>query len=375
MNVNEWLRLIAGALVLASLSLVPAPLEAQTGSNPSAPASRPRPRPWKFALSGDSRNCGDVVMPAIAAGVKQSGAIFYWHLGDFRKIGSVDEDIAHQPERLSAPLALPDYQALAWKDFLDSQIAPFGALRVYLGIGNHETIPPKTQAEFLVQFARWIDAPNLRAQRLQDDPTDRQAKTYYHWAAGGVDFINLDNSLQDQFDPQQIAWLEKTLASDSASSRIRAIVVGMHEALPESISKDHSMNQSPGGTETGRRVYADLLQAQNTAHKHVYVLASHSHFFMDGIFNTSYWRLHGGVLPGWIVGAAGAERYALPPDASSAHAAQTNVYGFLTGAVHPDGQIDFDFQQLNESDVPAAVTERYTPEFVHWCFSQNSRAQ
>ena len=29
---------------------------------------------WKFAVSGDSRNCGDVVMPAIAAGVKQSGA-------------------------------------------------------------------------------------------------------------------------------------------------------------------------------------------------------------------------------------------------------------------------------------------------------------
>ena len=269
---------------------------------------------------------------------------------------------------------MPDYQALAWKDFLDNQIAPFGALRVYLGIGNHETIAPKTQAEFLVQFARWVDAPSLRAQRLLDDPTDRQAKTYYHWAAGGVDFINLDNS-QDQFDPQQIEWFEKTLASDSSSPRIRAIVVGMHEALPESISKDHSMNQSPGGTDTGRRVYADLLQAQNTAHKHVYVLASHSHYFMDGIFNTSYWRLHGGVLPGLIVGTAGAERYPLPPEADSAHAAETNVYGFLTGAVHPDGQIDFEFHQLNEIDVPAAVAGRYTPEFVHWCFSQNSQAQ
>ncbi|HXQ27404.1 MAG TPA: hypothetical protein VN822_13425 [Candidatus Acidoferrales bacterium] len=314
-------------------------------------------------------------MPGIAAGVKQSGAIFYWHLGDFRKISEVDEDIAHQPEHLSAPLALPDYQALAWKDFIDSQIAPFGALRVYLGIGNHETVAPKTQAEFAVQFARWIDAPNLRAQRLQDDPTDRQPKTYYHWSAGGVDFINLDNSSQNQFDQPQIDWFEKTLASDSSSSRIRAIVVGMHEALPESISKDHSMNQSPGGTDTGRRVYADLLQAQNTAHKHVYVLASHSHYFMDGIFNTDYWRAHGGVLPGWIVGTAGAERYRLPLEKSSAHAALTNAYGFLTGAVHPDGQIDFDFQQMSESDVPAAVSERYTPEFVHWCFAQNSQAQ
>jgi hypothetical protein len=24
---------------------------------------------WKFAMAGDSRNCGDVVMPGIAAGV------------------------------------------------------------------------------------------------------------------------------------------------------------------------------------------------------------------------------------------------------------------------------------------------------------------
>jgi hypothetical protein len=39
---------------------------------------------WKFAVSGDSRNCGDIVMPAIAAGVLKSGAEFYWHLGDFR---------------------------------------------------------------------------------------------------------------------------------------------------------------------------------------------------------------------------------------------------------------------------------------------------
>ena len=62
----------------------------------------------------------------------------------------------------------------------------------------------------------------------------------------------------------------------------------------------------PTGTESGRRVYADLLRAQDEAHKHVYVLASHSHYYMDGIFNTDYWKQHGGVLPGWIVGTAGA---------------------------------------------------------------------
>ena len=36
---------------------------------------------WTFAVSGDARNCGDIVMPAIAAGVKRDQAAFYWHLG------------------------------------------------------------------------------------------------------------------------------------------------------------------------------------------------------------------------------------------------------------------------------------------------------
>ena len=31
---------------------------------------------WKFAVSGDSRNCGDIVMPAIAGAVLKSGASF-----------------------------------------------------------------------------------------------------------------------------------------------------------------------------------------------------------------------------------------------------------------------------------------------------------
>ena len=48
---------------------------------------------WKFAISGDLRNCGDIVMPAIAHGVRQKRAEFYWHLGDFRAIYTFDEDM------------------------------------------------------------------------------------------------------------------------------------------------------------------------------------------------------------------------------------------------------------------------------------------
>ncbi len=51
---------------------------------------------WRFAVAGDSRNCGDVVMPAIAAGVKAERAAFYWHLGDFRALYRMDEDMVRE---------------------------------------------------------------------------------------------------------------------------------------------------------------------------------------------------------------------------------------------------------------------------------------
>ena len=313
-------------------------------------------------------------MPGIAAGVRESGAAFYWHLGDFRAIYTFDEDIQHQPEHLARPLVIADYENVAWKDFIENQLLPFGTLPVYLGIGNHETIPPKNREQYLIQFADWLERPAIRSQRLSDDRTDFNLRTYYHWIINGVDFITLDNATPDQFDANQLSWLERVLASDAANPGIHSIVVGMHEALPESISENHSMNQSAQGTESGRHVYKDILRIQNDVHKRVYVLASHSHYFMEGIFNTDYWHHNGGVLPGWIVGTAGAQRYALPSDVSGAAAAQTDVYGFLLGNVKPDGEIKFTFERLNESDIPKAVSDRYTAPFVHWCFAENSAA-
>jgi hypothetical protein len=299
---------------------------------------------------------------------------FYWHLGDYRAIYNFDEDMQHQPEHLATPLNIYDYERTAWDDFIRNQIDPFGDLPVFLGIGNHDTTPPKTREQYIIQFADWLDMPKLREQRLRDDPSAHKLTTYYHWIQNGVDFISLDNATTDQFDTAQMTWFEKTLNAAEANSQIHTIVAGMHEALPESISADHSMNQSAAGTETGRRVYIDLLNAQKVAHKRVYILSSHSHYYMDGIFNTEYWRTHGGVLPGWIIGTAGAVRYALPPESKQARAAETNVYGYLLAQVHPSGEIQFTFKRLRESDVPAAIVDRYKPEFVHWCFAENSAA-
>jgi hypothetical protein len=331
---------------------------------------------WRFLVSGDSRNCGDVVMPGIAETARKNQVAFYWHLGDLRLTTNFDEDIAHQPEHIARPLTITEYGSIEWPDYIESQIAPFGSIPFFVGIGNHETVPPyKTREEFLLQFADWLDSPVLHAQRLKDNPADYRMKTYFHWIDRGVAFYYLDSATADQFDAAQLGWFERTLAKDLADPAVVTIVAGMHKALPESISAGHSMNESPTGTESGRRAYADLLRARDESHKRVYVLASHSHYFMDGIFNTDYWKEHGGVLPGWIVGTAGARRVPLPPKSADARIALANVYGSLLGTVQPNGEISFAFEKLEEKDIPSSVTSRYGKEFVHWCFAQNTDAK
>src|ERR1700740_2627462 len=95
---------------------------------PSLLMAQPRPL-WTFAVSGDSRNCGDIVMPAIASAVLRSGASFYWHLGDFRAIYDFDEDMAPPSNpRVNFPrLTITNYLMNAWPDFIDHQVRPFGS--------------------------------------------------------------------------------------------------------------------------------------------------------------------------------------------------------------------------------------------------------
>jgi hypothetical protein len=353
------------ALVAATTALIPTASSAPNGHQ--APEA-----PWNFAVSGDSRNCGDIIMPAIAAGAHQNKASFYWHLGDLRAIYDFDQDYRH----LSPTGPIIDYLTNAWLDFQRSQIDPFGDMPFFLGIGNHETIPPKTREQFTLTFADWLDTPELRAQRLQDDPHDHQVRTYYHWIRAGVDFISLDNATPDQFDTSQLQWLQGVLQRDVNDAAIRAVVVGMHEALPESNARGHSMSDSPNGETSGVAVYNELLTVRKS--KPVYVLASHSHFVMEGVFDTPYWREHGGVLPGWIIGTAGAIRYQLPSGTVQAKFAKTHVYGYLLATVSPRGSavedpIQFKFQELAEADTPANVVQRYGADFVHSCYEGNTQ--
>lgn len=327
---------------------------------------------------GDSRNCGDVIMPAIAQGAARDRAQFYLHLGDLRAIFDFDEDMLAAARLQHKHLTILDYENHAWEDFEQNQVAPFGAIPFFLGIGNHETLYPKTRAQFVSKFAGLLDIPQLKEQRLRDQKNgiavDTNPQAYFHWIMDGVDFIYLDDASHDEFSPEQLQWLEAILAFDSNDRSLRTVVVGMHAALPESISRGHSMNEWQQGGRTGEQVYRDLLKLQNEAHKNVYIMASHSHYYMEDIFNTPYWRGHGGVLPGWIIGTAGAHRYPVPKN--TPNVVKENTYGYLLGTVNPPGKpagsIQFVFKEIDENDIPADVIKHYSPEFVHWCFVSNS---
>jgi hypothetical protein len=343
-------------------------------------SQQPAQGPWHFAVSGDSRNCGDVVMPTIAKGVLQHHAEFYWHLGDFRAMYGVDEDM----QKLYGPsLAVDEYWRIAWGDFLANQVASFGSLPVHLGIGNHEVAGNKVPADFITEFAYWLDTSELRAQRLSDDPKDAAVKPYFHWKERHVDFVYLDNSGNDGFDDAQLTWFEKVLDRDKTDKDVLTVVVGMHRALPNSLACGHSMNgdlpnPSNKSLRSGRQDYSDLAKWKKDSGKFVYVLASHSHFFMEDLFDTAYWKnpAHGGeVLPGWLVGTAGARRYKLPdlpPDVLKKTRAQTDVWGYLLATVQENGEISFDFQKLGKDDVPKEIRTRYGDDFVDkFCFAGN----
>lgn len=361
------------ATALAACVLVP-PASAQTAGISAQDGT------WRFAVSGDSRNCGDVVMPAIAQSVHQRGAEFYWHLGDLRAIYDFDEDMVAErhKQQMANPalkhLQILEYQSTAWSDFIAKQVDPFATTSFFLGIGNHEVIPPKTRSDFVIQFADWLDAEPLRAQRLRDDPSDHQLRSYYHWTMDKIDFLYLDNASPLEFDDAQLSWAKSVLAKDAANTAIRAVVVGMHEALPESLARGHSMSDFPQEEASGLQLYAQLLAIQNHGKK-VYVFASHSHFYLQSIFDTPYWRAHGGVLPGWIVGTAGAQRYKLPVGVQPSDGARQDTYGYLLVTVHPakDAEpLTTEYVELEKQNIPVAIRARYPDKFVDWCFENNS---
>ena len=351
-----------------ALLILPIITSAQPATAPPSDGS------WRFAVAGDARNCGDVIMPAIAEGAKTNGARFYWHLGDWRAIYNFDEDMAQAAVMAGTPLQVQSYLRGAFKDALDNQLKPFDdrGVGVFVGIGNHETVWPLSRAAWVKAFAPYLDIAAIRDQRLKDDPSDTTIHTYYHVVTNGIDFITLDNGSCEMFDDAQMAWLKKVLDRDATDSSIRTIVAGMHEPLPDGRSCGHSMGNYPIQQKTGREVYAMLLSMRDKSKKQVYVLASHSHFLMDNAYDSDYWRTHGGVLPGWIVGTSGAQRYRLPDTVTPGPMNRTDVYGYLLGTVTANGAITFEFREITPKDIPADVVKKYSKNFIeNFCFAAN----
>jgi len=185
------------------LNLVLAAANSMAQNQPPAHPVQPEST-WHFAVSGDSRNCGDLVMPTIANDVRKQNAAFYWHLGDFRWLGNIDEDMQCGSNHLDGLAGHIRYGLSAWRDFRENQLPSFAPTPVFLGIGNHEMVFHYDRDDYLRDFAEWLDSPVLHAQRLKDNPEDREPHSYYHWMDRGIDFISLDNASDDAFSETQV---------------------------------------------------------------------------------------------------------------------------------------------------------------------------
>jgi hypothetical protein len=336
---------------------------------PSITPAQAKGSTWTFAVSGDSRNCGDFVMPAIAAKVKAENDAFYWHLGDFRWMTMTDQDFeALLPS--GKPVSLAAYHKQAWDDFLSHQTAAFGALPVFLGRGNHENVPPMTRDGYIAKFSSFLIRTEIADQRKADGTGSGPLEPWYHWTRDGVDFITLDNAAKDEFSDAQLHWLRAVLDHDLApKSGIRAIVAGMHEALPHSTASNHAMDDWELGMRTGEQVYNWFFAAQ-AAGKHVYLLASHAHYYAPNIFSTPYLNQQKKVVPGWIIGLAGAHRYALP--AGSDSASRSNTYGYLQATVQADGTINFVLRELSENELVQSKWPNAPLGAIHECIIHNA---
>jgi hypothetical protein len=346
----------------------------------SAQATGPAPAgTWYFAFSGDSRDCGDLIMPKIAHAIDDLRATtpvaFYWHLGDFRRLFGPDCDIVKRthpdwdcksrPEGDLGVDEMDSYLSGSWDDFIDAQIKPFGTTPVFLGIGNHELGSGRTRDEYRRRFQKWLTSAPIHLQRVEEGKKgffSTEGETYYHFIQKGVDFISLDNADEASFSAQQLDWLQKVLASDLANPAVTTIVAGMHEALPFSTKRNHAMDASCQGLCSGSEVYALLYRAQSQG-KHVYVFASHSHLFEEDVF-AGQTEHTGQVLPGWIVGTAGAQQYR--KDAESIE------YGYALAAVQPDGTLDVSFRPVARTDLPL-LTGKGADELTEFCYTQNKR--
>ncbi len=361
-GVHPWL----GVAVLVALLA--------QGAAAAAPAE-PRAARWSFTVAGSSSDCGDLVMPAIAAAARRTQARFHWHLGESRNGTTPDRDFLME-RRYQTTATAPnrgDYQHLAIGDAIEHQFLPFGDLPLYIGLGGRDDLRPMSRLEYRVALRERLDRPELAAQRATDGDeavaATQLAPTYFHWRYGGVDFINLDNATNYSFDAVQLKWFDAVLARAIADPSVRTLVVGMYASLPHGVAAARSMCASPAGLRSGAHVYAALVAAR-AAGKEVHVLSAHAHSYLAQVYDTDYWRApgHGGVvLPGYNVGTAGAQREALPADTPLDDSSIAGSYGYLRGTVDAAGHVEFRFEPLSAGDLARARGRDFMDAVGEFC--------
>ncbi len=298
-------------------------------------------------------------MPAIARHSAKFAPAFYWHLGDLRAIYKIDEDMAFAAQNRGEVLTCDNYQRRAWSDFVENQIAAFGDMPFYVGIGNHEVIPPKNEEAFKRHFFDWLSLPRLQSQR-QLDREPPLPEAYFHWIQGGVDFIYLDNASNFFSDDQQ-TWLIRRLQSATSNPEVKSVVVGMHEALPDSIANYHSMGDNatePRARPSGENIYKALLAFRDKSQKPVYVLATPLPFLYGRYLRYAQDEGKRRQAPPRLdcryrwSGALSAARW------RPAHGEDGHLRIPAGARFHPrDDPVSF--EEVRESDVPQHVQQRY----------------
>ena len=337
--------------------------------------STPSGASWRFAVSGDSRNCGDVVMPAIAAGVARDQAAFYWHLGDFRAIYTFDEDIEHQPEHLGKPLTISDYENLAWQDFIDSQLAPFGKLPVFLAMGNHEAVPPKTRERASAAVCRLAEHAGDRAPAI----AGRSARPSHE------DLLPLDRARRGvlhagQRHARPVRPRPVALVRARAGARLRRSQRGHDRGRhARGLAGQHRRVAQHAGFSGGNRERAARLcrlaaGAERGAQTRVRSRQPLAFLSWTAFSTRNTCGRTGACCPDGSSGRPGRCATFCRPTPKTPTRRKPTCTAICSPPSQPSGEIHFDFKKLAESDLQAAVGKRYQADFVHWCFAQNTEA-
>src|SRR2546429_9528176 len=114
----KLMKLFFGVMAVLLASIASAQTGAAEKNTSSSNNKDKKEKPeWSFVVSGDSRNCGNVIMPAIAASAAKNDTAFYWHLGDLRAIYVTDQAYQHEPDHRANAVDPETYLKNAGDDY------------------------------------------------------------------------------------------------------------------------------------------------------------------------------------------------------------------------------------------------------------------